>query len=76
MGPSLFDMIKDRRKQMFADESPEEFETAEEPAEYDAPDANGFTLSLKRKRRSTMLKNMLNGAGYGDLAKMINIKER
>lgn len=69
------DLLKDQRAQLFSDESPEEMD-GPDPAEY-APDddPHGFTLALKRKRRTSMLKNMLVNAGYGDLAKMINVKE-
>ncbi len=73
---SLFDLIKDKRRQEFSDESPIDSSEGEEPASFETPDAShGFSIGLKRKRRSVMLKNMLVDAGYGDLAKMINIKE-
>ncbi len=70
----LFDLLKDRERQNFADNSPAEYEA--EPAAAEAPDAaHGFSIELKRKRRTSMLKNMLMNAGYGDLAKMLNVKE-
>ncbi len=72
----LFDLLKEKTRGAFADESPSEFDEGMEPDSAEAPDtAHGFTIGLKRKRRSVMLKNMLVDAGYNDLAKMINIKE-
>ncbi len=71
---SIFDLLKDKRRQDFADSSPidEEYE----PDEAEMPDAqHGFSIQLKKKRRTAMLKHMLADSGYGDLAKMINIKE-
>ncbi len=38
-------------------------------------DAGGWEISLKKKRRATVMKQMLEDAGYGELAKMINIHE-
>ncbi len=71
----LFDLLKDKERQNFADSSPAEYEEGE-PASAEMPDAaHGFSIELKRKRRTSMLKNMLMNAGYGDLAKMINVKE-
>lgn len=70
----LFDLLKDKERQNFADSSPAEYD--DEPASYEQPDAaHGFSIELKRKRRTSMLKNMLMNAGYGDLAKMLNVKE-
>lgn len=73
---SVFDLIKEQRRQAFADASPEfdsEYEAADEPEMPDAP--GGFRMQLKKKRRTAMLRKMLADAGYGDLAKMMNIKE-
>ncbi len=73
---SIFDMIKDWKRRTFADESPVDADASQEPASYDMPDdPHGFSMGLKRKRRAVMMKNMLVDAGYGDLAKTINIKE-
>lgn len=71
----FMDLLKERKAQLFSDASPPEME-GPPPAEYDDPDAaHGFTIALKKKRRTAMLKNMLVDAGYTDLAKMINVKE-
>lgn len=45
----------------------------------DAPPADeqrGWELALKRKRRAVLMRHLLADSGYGDLAKMVNIKER
>ena len=34
-----------------------------------------FELELKKKRRAAMMRQMLESSGYGDLAKMVKIKE-
>ncbi len=36
----------------------------------------GFSLKLKKKRRSAMLRQMLEDSGYTDLAKMITNREQ
>jgi hypothetical protein len=46
----------------------------------DDPMASGadpvhFQLELKKKRRAAMMRQMLEDSGYGDLAKMVKIKE-
>lgn len=38
-------------------------------------DAGGWEISLKKKRRAAVMKQMLEDAGYGELAKMVNIHE-
>ena len=67
-------MLKQKRRQDYADSSPVDDDY--EPAEHEMPDEqHGFSIQLKKKRRTAMLKHMLSDAGYDDLAKMINIKE-
>ncbi len=70
-------LFKDKKRQEFADTSPADLTMVDEdPASAEMPDApHGFTVALRRKRRTAMMKKMLSDMGYGDLAKMINVKE-
>lgn len=70
----LFDLLSDKRRQDFADESPDfGMESDDVPETLEAP--HGFEMMLKKKRKNALLKKMLVDDGYSDLAKMINIKE-
>ncbi len=71
-GKSIFDLMKDKSAKDFADAGNPVFDG--EMAEHDDQD-HGFSIELKKKRRTQMLRQMLNDEGYGDLAKMVKIKE-
>ncbi len=73
---SLFDLVKDKRRQEFADASSPVYEGEPDSDGAEMPDdPHGFEIGMRRKRRTTMLKKMLADAGYNDLSKMISIKE-
>lgn len=72
-GPSLFDLVKERRKGEL--EGPSMLAADDEDAGLPLEDASGWQMTLKKKRRGMILKRMLADAGYGELAKMVNLKE-
>lgn len=74
LGQSLMDMITDKRKQEFADVGNGSY-SSEGADDIPAHDEIGFTMQLKKKRRTQMMRQMLHDAGYADLANMIRIKE-
>lgn len=69
-GKSLFDWLKEKKSRETAssDELPIEAMTPEGAGE-------GFQIGIKKKRHSAMLKKMLHDSGYGELAKMISVRE-
>lgn len=46
-----------------------------EPDSAEMPDSKTYSMHMKRKRRTAMLKKILEDAGYDDMAKSINIRE-
>ena len=72
-GKSLMDLFREKREGEFSDASNPVY-SSEMADDRPEPEA-GFKLELKRRRKANMIRQMLDEQGYGDLAKMIRVKE-
>lgn len=73
-GDSLLDLAKKKLKSQFSGAH----ESIYQPPHYeDMPDHDSptFTVMLRKKRRTALMRQILQDGGYSDLAKMIRIKE-
>lgn len=72
---SLADLYRQQATEGLDDSDYQVTDLAEPTAE--APDSQGgYQMVLRQKRRAAMLKQMLSDAGYEDLMKMVNLRER
>lgn len=73
LAPGLLQLLKDKKREE-AVGAP--IPMQQEPAEFeDFTEGPHLQFALKKKRRALMMKKMLEDGGYGDLARMINIRE-
>ncbi len=71
--PGLLELLKDKQRRDMEGLVPV---ANDDPDELATPEDEELTATLRKKRRTSILRGQLREGGYGDLAKMLSLHDK